>query len=306
MQIAIAGSSGLVGTALVEHLRGAGHHIVRLVRSTPAAGSADVQWDPASGAMPIGALDGADAVINLSGAGIGDHRWSDAYKRELVESRLRTTELLAATIAATIAASSASARLPAVFLSGSAIGWYGPRGDEPLDETSAPGSGFLSELCTRWEAATTAAAGAGVRTVQLRTGIVLSARGGALRKQLPLFKMALGGRFGSGRQWQSWISIFDEVGAIEHLLSSALSGPVNLTAPHPVTNRELTDVLGSVLRRPTVLQVPAFGPRLLLGRELADALLFSGQRVLPSRLLADGYVFRHSTLEPALRAILGR
>lgn len=299
----ISGSSGLVGTALVRNLREAGHRVVRLVRNAPEPGSSDVQWDPAAPAPPdtglAAAIDGCDAVINLSGAGIADHRWTDEYKRELLASRLHTTELLAAMI-------SRAERRPSVFLSGSAIGWYGSRGDEEVDETSAPGTTFLADICRQWEAATAGAAEAGVRTAHLRTGIVLSTQGGALKKQLPLFKVGLGGRFGSGRQWQSWVSIDDEVGAIVHLLSSSLDGPVNLTAPNPVTNQEFTDVLGAVLKRPTVLPTPSFGPKLLLGGELVEALLFTSQRVLPTKLLADGYVFRHSTLEVALRAILGR
>jgi uncharacterized protein len=298
MRIAISGSSGLIGTALVASLRSTGHSVTRLVRR-PAAGPDEITWDPATGSLAVGSLDGVDAVINLSGAGIGDRRWTDAYKRELLDSRLQTTELLARTIAS-------SERRPSVFLSGSAIGWYGPRGDETLTESSAPGDSFLAEICRRWEDATGAAEAAGVRTVHLRTGIVLSPDGGALKKQLPLFKFGLGGRFGTGHQWQSWISIDDEVGAIEHLLTADVAGAVNLTAPNPVTNREFTKVLGTVLKRPTLLPIPSFGPKLLLGSELADALLFTGQRVVPAQLEASGYSFRHPTLEVALRALLGR
>jgi uncharacterized protein (TIGR01777 family) len=297
MRIVISGSTGLIGTALVEHLQGAGHQVVRLVRR--AASGTDVQWDPAAGSLPAAAIDGADAVINLSGAGIGDHRWTDEYRRELLDSRLRSTELLATTIAGVDSK-------PAVFLSGSAIGWYGDRGDERLDEQSARGTGFLSDLCQQWEAATGAAESAGVRVAHLRTGIVLTPRGGALKKQLPLFKLGLGGKFGNGRQWQSWISLDDEVGAITHLLTSDVHGAVNLTAPTPVTNAEFTKVLGSVLHRPTVLPIPSFGPKLLLGGDLAEALLFTGQQVLPEVLTADGYAFRHATLDVALRALLGR
>lgn len=299
VRIVVSGSTGLIGTALVAQLRDTGHEVVRLLRTVPAAGSPDVQWDPIAGVLPPAAIDGADAVVNLAGAGIGDHRWTDAYRRELTDSRVRTTELLASTIAAV-------ERPPRVLLSGSAIGWYGARGDDELDEGSASGSGFLADLCAAWEAATGAAQAAGVRTVHLRTGVVLTDRGGALAKQLPLFRFGLGGRFGSGRQWQSWISLDDEVGAIVHLLAADVAGPVNLTAPHPVTNAEFARVLGTVLRRPALLPIPAFGPKLLLGADLAEALLFTGQRVLPTRLTASGYDFRHSTLEVALRAILGR
>jgi uncharacterized protein len=299
VRIVMSGSSGLIGTALVDHLRSAGHHVVRLTRGNGGGHGPDTaRWDPASGDLSPDVVDGADAVINLSGAGIGDHRWTDDYRRELLESRTRTTGLLARTIAGVD-------RRPAVFISGSAIGWYGDRDDEELDETSTPGTGFLADLCRQWEAATAPAEDAGVRTVHIRTGIVLSARGGALKKQLPLFKLGLGGRFGNGRQWQSWISIDDEVDAITHLLTSELAGAVNLTAPAPVTNREFAKVLSDVLHRPAFLRIPSIGPKLLLGGELAAALLFSGQRVLPARLLADGFPFRHPTLVEALTAMLG-
>ncbi len=298
MRIVISGASGLIGTALTSSLTEQGHTVVRLVRR-PAGGAGEITWDPTSGQLDPASLDGVDAVINLSGAGIGDRRWTDEYKRELLDSRLRTTELLATSIAA-------AERRPAVFLSGSAIGWYGPRGDEQLDESSAAGEGFLADICRQWEAAAGAASAAGTRTALVRTGIVLSPKGGALKKQLPLFKLGLGGRFGKGRQWQSWISIDDEVGAIEHLLTADVEGPVNLTAPNPVTNREFTEVLARVLKRPAVLPIPSFGPKLVLGGELADALLFTGQRVLPERLTASGFAFAHPTLEVALRALLGR
>lgn len=195
---------------------------------------------------------------------------------------------------------------PSVFLSSSAIGIYGPRNDEELTESSTTARGFLADVCTAWEESTTPAVQAKIRTVLLRTGIVLSPDGGALKKQLPLFKLGLGGKFGNGRQWQSWISITDEVGAIIHLLNSSVSGPVNLTAPEPVTNSVFTNVLGSVLGRPAVLPIPTFGPKLLLGTELANALLFTGQRVLPQVLQADGYAFEHPTLEVALRALLNK
>jgi uncharacterized protein len=298
VRIVISGSTGLIGTALVEHLRAGGHTVVQLVRRAGTTPD-QVTWDPTAGVLPASAIDGADAVINLSGAGIGDRRWTDEYKRELLDSRLHTTELLARTIATVDAK-------PSVFLSGSAIGWYGPRGDEVLDETSAPGSSFLADICVQWESATAAAEAAGVRTAHLRTGIVLTPKGGALAKQLPLFKFGLGGKFAKGRQWQSWISLPDEVGAIEHLLTAPVSGAVNLTAPDPVTNAEFTRTLGTVLHRPTVLPIPSFGPKLLLGSELADALLFTGQRVVPRVLEQSGYEFQHPTLEAALRSLLGR
>ena len=297
MRIVISGSSGLIGTALRNSLSAAGHDVVRLVRRAPQAG--EIQWDPRAGSLDPKALEGADAVINLAGAGIGDKRWSDSYKQELLDSRLQTTKLLAATIAT-------AENGPAVFLSGSAIGIYGARNDEQLDESSSLGTGFLADLCRQWEDATSAAEAAGTRVAQLRTGIVLSPKGGALKKQLPLFKLGLGGKFGSGKAWQSWVSLPDEVAAITHLLTADVHGPVNITAPNPVTNAEFTRILGKVLKRPAFLPIPSFGPKLLLGGELAGALLFTGQRVLPTMLQRSGFEFSHGTLDVALRALLDR
>ena len=294
MRIVVSGASGLIGSALVPQLAARGHEVTRLVRR--AAQRNESQWDPARGVIDAELVGTSDAVIHLSGAGIGDKRWSNSYKREILDSRVKSTKLLASVIAG-------AARRPSVFLSGSAIGWYGARGDEVLDETSSSGTGFLADVCKEWEAA---AAGAGTRTVFLRTGIVLSPKGGALKKQLPLFRAGLGGKFGRGDQWQSWISIDDEVAAIDHLLSANISGAVNLTAPAAVTNADFAKVLGNVLGRPALLPVPAIGPKLLLGGELADALLFTGQRVIPRVLSSGGYQFMHPTLEIALRALLAR
>jgi hypothetical protein len=298
MRIVVSGSSGLVGTALVARLRRDGHDVVRLVRRA-SAGGGEAAWDPAAGTLDASIVNGSHAVINLAGAGIGDHRWTEEYKETLRSSRFSTAGLLARTIASV-------SDKPSAFLSGSAVGYYGDRGDEVLDEASAAGDDFLAQLAVDWEAAARPAADAGVRTVALRTGIVLSGTGGALKKQLPLFKLGLGGRFGKGDNWQSWISLDDEVGAIVHLLTAEVSGPVNLTAPEPVTGAEFSKTLGHVLKRPAVLPIPSFGPRLLLGGELADALLFSGQRVLPKVLEASSYRFEHPTLESALRAVLDR
>lgn len=297
MRVIISGASGLIGTALDASLRSDGHEVIALVRKP--AGANEIQWDPANGVLAADALDGADAVVHLAGAGIGDRRWTDAYKKELVDSRILSTTLLANTIAA-------SANPPKVLLSGSAIGIYGASDDRDLDETSPAATDFLADLCVKWEAATAKAAAAGTRVVHLRTGIVLSANGGALAKMLPLFKLFAGGKFGKGTQWQSWISLPDEVGAIRHLLTANVSGPVNLTAPNPVTNAEFTKVLGKVLHRPTLVPVPRFGPAALLGGELADSLLYTGQKVLPTALTASGYAFQHTTLEAALRAVLGK
>ncbi len=297
MKIVISGASGLIGTQLVKHLAGNGHEVVRLVRRSPKAG--EVQWNPKAGTLDAAALEGADAVIHLSGAGIGDKRWTNAYRKEILDSRTQTTALLANTIASL-------SQKPKVFLSGSAIGIYGARNDEQLTEVSTHGTGFLADVCEHWEAAAKPAVDAGVRTVYLRTGIVLTPKGGALKKLLPLFKLGVGGKFGNGKQWQSWISIDDEIGAIEHLLTANVSGAVNLTAPNPVTNAEFTKVLASVLKRPAIVPVPAFAPKIVLGGELADALLFTGQRVIPAALNASGYVFKHSTLESALRSLLSK
>ena len=297
MRVAVTGSHGLIGSALLARLRADGHEAVPVVRSAPAAG--EIGWDPQAGRLDPHDLVGVDAVVNLAGAGIGDKRWTDEYKRVVRESRTQATTLIAETIAGLEGG-------PRTLLSGSATGYYGDRGDEELDERSRAGAGFLTAVVEAWEASTAAAERAGARVVHLRTGIVLSPKGGALGKLLPLFRLGVGGRFGSGKQWMSWISLDDEVGAIVHLLTSELAGPVNLTAPEPVRNAELTATLGDVLHRPTLLPVPAFGPKLLLGGERAEALLFEGQRVLPRQLLADGYRFVHPSLDAALRAVLGR
>ena len=301
MRVAVTGSSGLIGSALVRSLEGDGHGVVRVVRSASAGGDhgATVTWDPVQGTVDAAGLEGVDAAVHLAGAGIGDERWSDDRKRVILESRTKGTALLARTLAGLAAP-------PAVLLSGSAVGYYGDRGDEVCTETSPAGTGYLAEVCEAWEAAATPAVEAGIRTAFLRTGIVQTKAGGALKKTLPLFKLGLGGRFGSGKQWWSWISLADEVGAIRHLLDHDVSGPVNLTAPTPVTNAEYTATLGSVLGRPTVLPVPSFGPKLLLGAEGAKAVLLDGQRAVPSVLERAGYPFRHPTLEAALRAELSR
>jgi uncharacterized protein (TIGR01777 family) len=299
MRVGITGSSGLIGTALAAHLTAHGHDVVAIVRRSPR-GDHELAWDPDAGSIDAEGVRALDAIVHLAGAGIGDRRWTDEYKRVLVDSRVRSTDLLARTLA------SFDAGGPRVLLSGSAIGFYGERGDDVLDESSTSGDGFLADICRRWEAATAPAEDAGVRVAHLRTGIVLSAEGGALKKMLPLFKLGLGGRFGRGDQWMSWITIHDEIGAIEHLLTADVRGAVNLTAPNAVRNAEFASTLGRVLGRPSFLPVPSFGPKLLLGGELADALLFDGQRVLPSVLQADGYEFDHPNLEQGLRGVLGR
>jgi uncharacterized protein len=299
MDVAITGASGLIGKALSRALAADGHRPVPLVRRAPAAGEDAIAWDPAAGTIDAASLEGIDAVVHLAGEGIGEKRWNDEQKRRIKDSRVQGTHLLATTLAGLT-------RPPTTFLSGSAIGFYGDRGDEELTETSNPGDIFLAEVCVAWEAAAAPAVEAGIRTAYLRTGIVLDPDGGALAKTLPLFKLGLGGKMGSGRQWWSWISIDDEVGAIRFLLNTSVTGPVNLTAPAPVTNAEFTKVLGHVLGRPTLLPVPAFGPRLLLGAELADQLLFASQRVLPTVLADAGYTFTTPDLDGALHRVLDR
>lgn len=296
MRIAVTGSSGLIGSALLPHLKALGHVTLPVVRR--AAGRNEIGWSPAQNRIDKHAFDGVDAVIHLAGAGIADHRWTPKYKRQLISSRTVGTSLIAEAIAAAHDG-------PRVLLSGSATGYYGARGEESLDETSTAGTGFLADLVVDWERAAAPAAASGARVVLLRTGIVLSTNGGALKKQLPLFKMGLGGKLGSGRQWLSWISIDDEIAAITHLLSADTSGPVNLTAPDPVTQAEFARTLGAQLRRPTFVPVPKFGPRLVLGRELADNLLFTGQRVLPTVLEGDtSFTFIHPNLKMALSSLL--
>ncbi|MGA0356218.1 MAG: TIGR01777 family oxidoreductase [Ilumatobacteraceae bacterium] len=299
LTVAVSGSSGLIGSALLERLRQDGQTVVPMVRRPAKDG--EIHYDPRNGVLDPESLVGVDAVVHLAGAGIGDRRWTDRYRREILESRTLSTSLIAEAMA-----SVASRGGPRVLLSGSAIGFYGATGDEELNERSTAGDGFLADVCRAWEAATSPAEDAGVRVVHLRTGIVLSPRGGALKKLLPLFRFGLGGRMGSGRQWQSWISLNDEVGAIVFLLTADISGAVNLTAPAPVTNAEFTKVLASTLSRPALVPVPSFGPKLLLGGELADALLFTGQRVLPERLTDAGYSFEHPTLSEALGTLLQR
>jgi uncharacterized protein (TIGR01777 family) len=309
MDIAVTGSTGLIGTALVEQLRSGGHHVVRLVR--PGGGSTGpdddtAEWDPVTGTIDLGALEGLDGVVHLAGAGIADSRWTAAQKDLILSSRRLGTTLLSTTLAAT-------ARPPAVLLSGSAIGYYGDTGDTATDETGGAGDDFPARVCQVWEGCTAAASDAGIPVAHLRTGIVLDAHGGALAKQLPFFRFGLGGRSGSGRQFQSWITLRDEVGAIVFLLEraagarggegDAITGPVNLVAPEPVRNAEFASTLGRVLHRPTTI-IPMIGPRALYGRELADSLLLTSQRIVPGVLAAAGYEFEDPVLEPALRGIL--
>ncbi|MGI8778393.1 MAG: TIGR01777 family oxidoreductase [Acidimicrobiales bacterium] len=298
MKVAITGSHGLIGSVLVASLEGDGHQVTRLVRGLASEG--EVGWDPVEGHIDSTRLEGHDAVVHLAGVGIGDHRWTAAHKSAVLNSRVQGTRLLATALAGLD-------RPPSVFASGSAVGYYGDRGDEELTEASGPGSGFLADVVQRWEAAAAPAAEAGIRVANLRSGVVLSAKGGALKKQLPAFKVGLGGRLGSGRQWLSWIAIVDEVAAIRHVIDCPdIAGPVNLCAPTPVTNGDFTRTLGKVLHRPTAIPTPTPALSLLFGKEMVGEMLLAGQRVLPKVLELRGYVFAHPTLAQALAAELGR
>lgn len=300
MDVVVSGASGLIGTALCRSLRADGHRVIELVRRPVADGETDaLRWDPAGGQLDASALEGVDAVVHLAGAGIGDKRWSEARKREVLESRTRSTALLAEAVASL-------ADKPSVFVSGSAIGYYGHRGDDVVTEATSPGGGFISRICVEWEAAAQPALDAGIRTVFIRTGIVLAPEGGAFGKLVPLFKLGLGGKMGGGREWWSWISLDDEVRAIRFLIDNPVHGPVNLTAPNPARNAEITRALGEVLHRPTFLTVPSFGPKLLLGSELAESLLFMSQRVEPAVLEEHGFEFHHPGITAALRDAFGR
>jgi uncharacterized protein (TIGR01777 family) len=298
MKIVLSGGSGLIGTALLPALQQAGHQVIRLVRSEPN-GANEVRWDPTHGQLDPADLAGVDAAIHLSGAGVGSRRWSASYKQTLRDSRLKSTTLLSETLAKL-------SPLPKVLIAGSAVGYYGDTGDRLTTEEDSPGEGFLADLVVDWEAASGAASGAGIRVCHLRTGIVLSPRGGSLRLQLPLFKAGLGGKLGSGQQYLSWVSIDDEVAAILFLLTAEqVSGPVNIVAPNPVTNLEFTKTLGGILHRPTIAPAPAFALRLLLNG-FADEGLLSGQRLAPRVLAEAGFTFRHPHLEEALKAVLAK
>jgi uncharacterized protein len=299
MLVAVTGASGLIGTAVVRRLQAEGHQVLRLTRSRPS-GPDQVQWDPMAGRLDPDALAKADAVVHLAARNIGDRlRWTAATKRDLLQTRVEGTGLVAETMAGL-------AEGPRVLVCASGVGFYGDRGDEVLTEASSGGRGFLADVVRRWEQAADPARAAGLRVVHLRTGPVQTTAGAGLPKQALMFRLGIGGRLGSGRQWLSWISLDDIAGAYLHALTREdLDGPVNAVAPNPVTNAEFTATLARILRRPAVLHVPAFGPRLVLG-EAADELLFVSQRARPARLQATGYRFQFPELDPALRHTLGR
>jgi hypothetical protein len=298
MRIVVSGASGLIGTALVPALRGDGHEVVRLVRRQPS-GPDEVRWDPAAHSLDPAVLSTVDAVVHLSGAGVGEKRWSEPFKRTIRDSRVDST----ATIAAAMAAAEPR---PRVLLAASAVGWYGNSGDREVDESEPAGTGFMADVCRAWEGATGAAEEVGARVVHLRTGLVCSPRGGLLGPMVPLFKLGVGGRLGSGRQYTPWISLRDEIGAIRFLLTADdVRGPVNLTGPEPVTNAEFTKALGRVLDRPAVLPVPRFALRIVTG-SFADEGILTGQRAMPTVLLKHGYRFLDQDVTSALRWALGR
>jgi uncharacterized protein (TIGR01777 family) len=296
MKILVTGASGLIGSALVPSLTGAGHTVTRLVRSKPRPG--EIRWDPLGGDIDKASLEGQEAVIHLAGESIAG-RWTAEKKKKIRESRLKGTKLLAESL-------SQLASPPKVLLCASAIGYYGDRGDELLREESPAGSGFLAKVCREWEAAADRAVRESIRVVRLRNGIVLSAAGGALKTMLLPFKLGVGGKIGSGMQYMSWIAIDDVLGIIHLAITNdTLRGPVNVVAPNPVTNLVFTKTLGRVIGRPTVLPMPAFAARLVLG-EMAEELLLASTRVTPRRLLAADYHFKFPQLESALRSILGK
>lgn len=292
VKVLLAGGSGLIGSALRRALDTRGDSVVLLGRS-----GGSPSWDPAAGRIS-GSLEGFDAVINLAGESIGSGRWNDAKKQAIVQSRVAGTTALATALGA-------CEQRPSVFICGSAVGYYGSRGrEELLDESSSPADDFLARVCKDWEAATQPASDAGIRVANLRTGIVLTPEGGALKKMLLPFKLGVGGKLGPGRQYMSWITLNDEVRAILHVLDhNDISGPVNLTAPHPVTNEVFTKLLGEAVHRPAIIPLPSAVLKLILGEELATALLLTGQRVFPKKLEASGFAFEHVTLEAAFRSM---
>jgi uncharacterized protein len=295
MKIAVTGASGLIGQPLVAHLRQQGHDVYRMVRRATSAPD-EITWNPESGFVDLEKLAGTEAVIHLAGAGVGDHRWTDAYKKEIRDSRVNGTDTIARAIASLDPK-------PRVFISGSAIGFYGDTGDRIVTETNPAGHGFLADAVVAWEAAANPARDAGIRVVHPRTGLVVAGNGGAWGRMFPLFKAGVGGKLGSGKQYWSWISLRDEVGALTYLMENeSLTGPVNLTAPTPQTNAEITKVMGSVLGRPTLLAVPSIALKTVLGEFSSEVL--GSARVLPAVLEQKDFHFQDTTIESAIRQAL--
>ena len=295
MKVAITGASGLIGSALVPHLRNRGDEVLRLVRRQATAPD-EVTWDPAAGTVDLGALEGIDGVVHLAGAGVGDHRWTDAYKKTILDSRVDGTHTI-------VKAMTELSSRPATLVAGSAIGWYGDTGDRAVDETAPAGTGFLADVVRAWEVAADPAREAGIRVTHARTGLVVAKEGGAWAKLFPIFKLGLGGKLGSGRQYWSWISLRDEIAALTYLLDNpAMSGPVNLTGPAPATNAEVTKAMGAVLGRPTLFAVPAVALKTVLGEFSTEIL--SSARVIPEVLETSGFTWQDTTVESAIRAAL--
>ena len=298
MKILIGGSHGLVGTALIKSLEAEGHEIFRLVRHAPTS-KTEVEWSPDRYSIALARIEGFDAVVNLAGESIAEGRWTDEKKRRIRESRVKGTKLLGDALANLTVP-------PKTFVCASAIGYYGNRGDELLTETSAPGDDFLAKVCAEWEQATALAAEKGIRVVNARFGVILDNNGGALKKMLPPFRMGVGGRIGSGKQWMSWIALDDVIVGIKFALANeSARGPVNFVSPNPVTNAEFTKTLGKALSRPTIFPIPSFAIKLMFG-EMGEALLLGGQRVAPVRLVGGGFEFSYPQLQAALGHILAK
>lgn len=293
MKIAITGASGFIGTALVPFLRADGHEVLRLVRRTPTAPD-EISWDPRAGTVDLDPLAGVDAVIHLAGVGVGDKRWSDSYKAEILGSRIDGTTTIAHAVATLDPK-------PAVLISASAVGFYGDTGDRAVDESEPKGEGFLADVVEAWESSADEARAAGVRVVHPRTGLVMAPEGGAWARLLPLVRLGVGGRLGNGRQYWSFITLTDELRALSFLLTADLSGPVNLTAPTPVTNAEVVKAMGHELHRPTVLAVPAFALKTVLGEFSSEVL--GSSRVLPTALLAAGFSYQHPDIDSAVKTL---
>jgi uncharacterized protein len=291
VKVVVTGASGFIGSALVPRLRAGGHDVVKLVRRAPRAAD-EVSWDPDAGTIDVEGLGGVDAAVHLAGAGVGDHRWTEEYKRTIRDSRVLGTRTL-------VKALTALEPLPRVLVSGSAVGFYGDRGDEELTEESPGGKGFLADVVRAWEAETEPATSGGIRVAMIRSGLVMAPSGGAFGRLLPLIKLGLGGPLGNGRQWWPWITLEDEVGAIEFLLTHDVSGPFNLAAPDPHRQRDIAGAIAKAAHRPALLPAPAFALHIVLGGFASEIL--ASRRELPRKLQAAGYVFRHPTLDVAAR-----
>jgi uncharacterized protein (TIGR01777 family) len=289
-RIAITGATGMIGSALVGHLKSEGHTVQKLVRR-PVVSSDEIAWDPKAGTIDLAALEGVDAIIHLAGANVGDRRWTKRYKAEILNSRLLGTNTIATAV---------SQIKPSVFISASAIGWYGETGNRAVTENDRPGDDFLATVCKEWEGAADLAGN--VRTVKLRTGLVLEPTSGALGKMLPLFRFGLGGKLGSGKQWWSWITLHDQIKAICYLLENQIEGAVNLTSPNPATNQEFTSALARAMRRPALFPVPGFALKLVLGGFSSEIL--GSKRVIPQKLIDAGFQFDFPHLAPALAELI--